>query len=127
MDISIVCPKFNISLVKYSVLEASFKKVKIWITIWLWSKHKFLCSLYFSFSRMDDATKHQLYIAPSIGKLHVMIQLLINHCITREFFARKILTLKYFFVVISFFLKKKRPYFGGNVLGKRFTTLGHKT
>jgi len=49
MDISIVCPKFNISLVKYSVLKASFKKVKIWVIIWLWSKHKLLCNLYFSF------------------------------------------------------------------------------
>jgi len=49
MDISIVCPKFNISLVKYNVLQASFKKVKIWVTVWLWPKHKLLCSLYFSF------------------------------------------------------------------------------
>ncbi len=35
MDISIVCPKFNISLVKYNVLGASFKKVQIRVTVWL--------------------------------------------------------------------------------------------
>jgi hypothetical protein len=56
---------------------------------------------------MDDVTKHQLYIAPSIGKLHAMIKLLMNRYIIREFFFRKILTLKYFFVVISFFFKRK--------------------
>jgi cytosine/uracil/thiamine/allantoin permease len=60
---------------------------------------------------MDDVTKHQLYIAPSIGKLHVMIQLLINHCITREFFSHKILTLNFIlFSVISFFFSKESSH-----------------
>jgi hypothetical protein len=43
---------------------------------------------------MDDVTKHHLYITPSIGKLHVMIQLLMNHYIIRELLFGKILTFK---------------------------------
>jgi hypothetical protein len=84
MDIFIVCPKFNISLVKYSVLEASFKKVKIWITICLWSKHNFFYSLYFSFVTHGWHDQTSLYIAPSIGNLRVMIQLLMNHYIISD-------------------------------------------
>jgi hypothetical protein len=58
-------------------------------------------------SRMDDVTKHHLYVGPSIGKLHVMIQMLNNHYIIRELFFGKFLTFIYFFVVISFYLKRK--------------------
>jgi hypothetical protein len=130
MDISIVYPKFNISLVKYSVLEASFKKVKIWVIVWLWSKHKLLCTLYFSFVTHGWCDQTSSIYCTIIGKLHIMIQLLMNHYIIRELlsgnFWAKFWPKNRFVVVICFYFKRKQPYFGGNVLGKKFTTLGHK-
>jgi hypothetical protein len=68
---------------------------------------------------MDDVTKHHLYISPSIGKLHVMIQLLMNHYIIRELFFGKILTSKYFFCCTFLFSQKKIAIFWRKCFGKK--------
>jgi hypothetical protein len=72
---------------------------------------------------MDDVTKHHLYITPSIGKLHVMIQLLMNHHIVRELFSGKFLanflTLKYIFCCNFLLSQKKVVIFWRKCYGKK--------
>jgi hypothetical protein len=71
---------------------------------------------------MDDVTKHHPYIAPSIGKLYVMIQLLMNHYIIRVIFWKvfgKILILKYIFCCNFFFSQKKIAIFWRKCFGKK--------
>jgi hypothetical protein len=71
---------------------------------------------------MDDVTKHHLYIAPSIGKLHVMIQLLMNNYIIRVIFWNffgKILILKHIFCCNFFFSQKKIAIFWRKCFGKK--------
>jgi hypothetical protein len=61
-------------------------------------------------SRMDDMTKHHLYIAPSIGKLHVMIQLLMNHYIIRKLFFWQNFDFKIYILLYFPFYSKENSH-----------------
>jgi hypothetical protein len=130
MDISIVCPKFNISLVKYNVLEASFKKVKIWVTVWLWPKHKLLCSLYFSFVMHGwcDQTSSIYYTIHWKVTCYdsIVDEPPHNKIVTFWQFFGNFLTLKIYFCCNFLLSQNKIVIFWRKCYGKKLHHLGHK-
>jgi hypothetical protein len=123
----VLCVPNLISLVKYSVLKASFKKVKIWIIVWLWSKHKLCVASNFSFVTHGWCDHRSSIYCTIHWKVTCYDSIVDEPLHDKRVNFWQNFDLQYIYICNTFlFSLKKYPNFGGNVLGKKFTTLGHK-